>query len=100
MKKLVIISTLLLTSTFFVNAHQSLGNKVDPKTNFCTVFGIILYQTNVSCYGGTNGDVAIYALGGTKPYSYSWTPTVANSSLLDTIDGAYQMAAGTYTCTI
>jgi hypothetical protein len=48
----------------------------------------------VSCFGGTNGSVAITALGGLGPYTYTWSPApgsgqgTANASV---------MAAGTYT---
>ena len=51
-------------------------------------------QTNVSCFGGSNGTATINAGGGAGSYTYSWAPgggTVATASGL---------AAGTYTCTI
>ncbi len=30
-------------------------------------------QTNVSCFGGNNGSISLFANGGTPPYNYSWT---------------------------
>ncbi|MCW3103057.1 MAG: hypothetical protein JWO09_1497 [Bacteroidetes bacterium] len=33
--------------------------------------GVIATQTNVSCFGGTNGAVSVTAGGGTTPYTYS-----------------------------
>jgi hypothetical protein len=51
-------------------------------------------QTNVSCYGGGNGDAMVMATGGTPNYTYSWAPIGGNADL------ATGLLAGTYTCTI
>ena len=51
-----------------------------------------LTQTNVTCYGGSNGAINIVGSGGTVPYSYTWSPTGGNSSL------ASNLSAGSYTC--
>jgi gliding motility-associated-like protein len=50
--------------------------------------------TNVTCFGGTNGTATINAVGGTAPYTYSWSP--------GGLTGATQSAltAGTYTVTV
>ena len=51
-------------------------------------------NTNVSCYGGTNGTAGVSASGGVLPYSYVWSPSVGVGA---TLTG---LAAGTYVCTI
>lgn len=51
-------------------------------------------STNVSCFGGTNGAATVLAVGGTAPYTYSWTSGAGTDST------ATGLAAGTYTCTI
>ncbi len=51
-------------------------------------------QTNVSCFGGTNGTVTVVASGGTGAYSYSWSPSGGTSAT------ASSLVAGTYVCTI
>ncbi len=51
-------------------------------------------QTNVSCFGGSNGTATVTPTGGTTPYSYSWVPSGGSSSV------ATGLAAGTYTCTV
>lgn len=50
-------------------------------------------QTNVLCFGGTNGTATVVVSGGTPPYSYSWSSggTGATENAL---------AAGNYTCTM
>ncbi len=51
-------------------------------------------QTNVSCFGGSNGSASVTVSGGETPYTYSWAPsggTAANASGL---------TAQTYTCTV
>lgn len=51
-------------------------------------------QTNVSCFGGSNGAATVTAGGGTGPYTYSWSPSGGTAAT------ASSLAAGTYTCTI
>jgi gliding motility-associated-like protein len=51
-------------------------------------------QTNVTCNGAADGSALIYALGGTGPYTYSWTSSGSS------MDAAFGLAAGNYTCTI
>ena len=46
--------------------------------------------TNVSCFGGTNGTIALSSSGGTAPYTYSWTPTLPGSPNVS------NLPAGTY----
>ncbi|MGP8215844.1 MAG: T9SS type A sorting domain-containing protein [Bacteroidia bacterium] len=47
-------------------------------------------QTNVTCYGLSNGLAIVTATGGTAPYGYSWNTG-------STSDTAKNLAAGTYT---
>jgi surface protein len=51
-------------------------------------------QTNVTCYGGTDGSATVSISGGTAPYSYSWSPNGG------TAPAAAGLAAGTYTVTV
>ena len=51
-------------------------------------------QTNVSCFGGSNGVGAITAAGGTGALTYSWTPSGGTSAT------ASGLAANNYSCTI
>lgn len=37
--------------------------------------------SNVSCFGANNGSVSLLVTGGTPNYSYSWNPSVSNSSI-------------------
>ncbi|WP_343624793.1 BspA family leucine-rich repeat surface protein [Flavobacterium lindanitolerans] len=51
-------------------------------------------QTNVTCYGSSDGSATVSISGGTAPYSYSWSP---NGGTAPTAAG---LAAGTYTVTV
>ncbi|MDQ3111115.1 MAG: T9SS type A sorting domain-containing protein, partial [Bacteroidota bacterium] len=51
-------------------------------------------QTDVSCFGGSNGDAMVMASGGTGALTYAWTPTGGNAAT------ATGLAAGNYTVTI
>jgi gliding motility-associated-like protein len=51
-------------------------------------------QTNVSCFGGSNGTAAVVVSGGTSGYTYSWFPSGGTGAT------ASGLTAGVYTCTI
>ncbi|MDQ3109322.1 MAG: choice-of-anchor L domain-containing protein [Bacteroidota bacterium] len=52
-------------------------------------------QTNVSCYGNTNGSATVAVTGGTAPYTYSW-----NTAPVQTTATATNLGAGVYNATI
>ncbi len=49
--------------------------------------------TNVTCFGGTDGDAAVNMVSGSGPFTYSWFPSGGNAST------ATNLSAGTYTVT-
>jgi hypothetical protein len=53
-------------------------------------------QTNVSCFGGSNGAASITASGGTN-FTYDWTPGTPAGDGTASITG---LTAGTWTCTV
>ncbi|HNW90779.1 MAG TPA: SprB repeat-containing protein [Bacteroidales bacterium] len=50
-------------------------------------------QTNISCFGGSNGAIDITVTGGTSPYTYSWNGGV-------TIPDRNGLTAGSYTVVV
>jgi large repetitive protein len=54
----------------------------------------ITAQTNVSCNGGNNGSVSVFASGGTGVLTYSWSPSGATTASVN------NLTAGAYICTI
>jgi large repetitive protein len=59
------------------------------------VSGIVSAQSNVSCYGGTNGSATITASGGSSPYQYR-----INGGPLQSSDIFSGLSAGSYIVTI
>ncbi len=59
------------------------------------VLPTISSQTNVSCFGGSNGKATAAGNGGTSPYTYSW-----NTAPVQTTAQATGLSAGTYVCTV
>lgn len=55
----------------------------------------ITSQTNVTCFGNTNGDASVIASGGTQPYNYSWNTTPTQNNAMAT-----NLGSGNYTVTI
>ncbi|MGN6439175.1 MAG: YDG domain-containing protein, partial [Agriterribacter sp.] len=51
-------------------------------------------QTNVACYGGSNGSATVTVSGGTGTKTYSWSPSGGTAAT------ATGLVAGNYTCTI
>ncbi|MGB4937723.1 MAG: LamG-like jellyroll fold domain-containing protein, partial [Ferruginibacter sp.] len=55
-------------------------------------------QTNVSCFGGSNGAASINTpTGGTPGYSYNWTPGNPTGDGTTSVTG---LTVGTWTCTV
>lgn len=52
--------------------------------------GVITAQTNVTCFGGTNGSATISASGGTAPYNFLWVPAGQTTAAVN------NLSAGTY----
>ncbi len=52
-------------------------------------------KTDVSCYGGTDGEATVSVSGGTSPYTYSWGTSPTQNTVTAT-----QLPAGTYEITI
>ncbi|OFX17846.1 MAG: hypothetical protein A2033_05465, partial [Bacteroidetes bacterium GWA2_31_9] len=50
-------------------------------------------QQNVSCFNGTDGNVIVSVVGGTAPFTYSWSNTATTKDI-------YSVSSGTYTLTI
>lgn len=51
-------------------------------------------QTNVTCFGGSNGTATVNATGGITPYTYAWTPSGGSAAT------ATGLSAGNYVVTI
>ena len=55
-------------------------------------------QTNISCFGGSNGSASVNVpTGGTPFYTYDWTPGTPTGDGTTSISG---VSAGTWTCTV
>lgn len=85
----------LRAATYQVNVTDSKG---------CSVYGQAVVgqpafltssyaATNVSCFNSGNGAIDLTVIGGTSPYTYSWTGAVATQDRSN-------LAPGTYTVTI
>jgi len=54
-----------------------------------TKLEVTIIQTNVSCYGGTDGSGAVTVSGGVPPYSYRWDNGATTSSIDNLKAGVY-----------
>ncbi|MDP2386666.1 MAG: T9SS type A sorting domain-containing protein [Bacteroidota bacterium] len=74
---------------------------ITKTTNVTTASGPALTsasQTNISCFGGSNGSASVNtATGGTSPYTYNWTPGNPTGDGTISVTG---LTAGTWTCTV
>jgi gliding motility-associated-like protein len=63
----------------------------------------ITAQTNVLCFGGSNGSATATASGGTSPYDYVWTGSAGTLQTTNNISGPdvlNTLSAGTYTVSV
>lgn len=54
-------------------------------------------QTNILCFGGSNGAASVSASGGTGALTYNWTPGNPTGDGTNSVTG---LTAGTWTCTV
>ena len=88
----------LPAGTYSVTITESNGCTVVGITSFTITESILLTasitaQTDVDCFGNSNGSATVTASGGASPYSYSWD----NGGILDTTSG---LSVGDYTVTV
>ena len=84
------------TYTVVLTATNAAGSDTETKTNYITVNPnptVSTSVTDVSCYGGNDGDATATPAGGQTPYSYSWN----TGGTTATITG---LTAGTYNVTV
>ncbi|OEK07022.1 hypothetical protein BFP71_05025 [Roseivirga misakiensis] len=55
-----------------------------PLSNTATVI-------DISCFGGSDGSIALNPVGGTAPYTYSWNTGSTNKDIFGLSDGSYQV---------
>ncbi|HET6225464.1 MAG TPA: PKD domain-containing protein [Bacteroidia bacterium] len=83
----------LAAGTYTLQAQDANGCivKKNYTINQPTALYLTLSKKTTSCYGGSDGNVAALALGGTAPYMYKWSPGNINGQKLS------NLPAGTYT---
>lgn len=75
------VATNLPAGTFSVQVTDSLGCTDSMQVNITSPPQIVISETIIpSLCTGNNGGVATYALGGTAPYTYYWSPSGQSGS--------------------
>lgn len=77
-----------------IDAAGCIGTASVNITQPPAILSAIGSQTNVTCFGLTNGGANLLVSGGTPNYSYNWSPSGQISDILANV------GAGTFTCTI
>jgi gliding motility-associated-like protein len=83
--------------TYIVTVTDDNGCQDTAMVNIGTINGPVIsnpQQTNVTCFGLSNGSASISVSGGTTPYTYSWLPSGGNAA------SATGLSAGSYTVTV
>jgi hypothetical protein len=85
------IFTGLVAGNYIVTATDNGGCTATTAVTIAEPSAIIASTTssNVSCFGGSNGGAAIYAVGGTMPYTYTWSNGTTTQNVAGLISGTY-----------
>jgi len=81
------------------DAHGCMANGSFQITDPTLLTVSITSQTNETCFPADNGTASVTALGGTGPYSFSWTGSVTQASTTANPNLVTGLAAGTYIVT-
>ncbi len=86
----------LCSGVYTISATSSNGCLQTKTVNISSVSSLSLSISNnsVTCNGMFNGSATVTTLGGTAPFSYTWSPAAGNSSV------AAGLNAGIYTVTV
>jgi hypothetical protein len=90
------------STTYWVRSYatNSTGTSYGNERSFTTFAGPAFsanasVSNNVTCYGGSNGSATVNVVGGSAPYTYSWSTTP-----IQTTQTATGLSAGTYSVTV
>ena len=66
-----------------------------------TIVTTSILDSNVSCFGASNGGASVLVTGGTAPYSYDWSNTSTSTSITGVNAGTYSVSVtDTNGCTV
>lgn len=78
---------------FLAQANQTVNTTVGVPFSANTT------QTNVSCFGGSNGSASVSASGGSAGYTYTWLPSGGNSNIASVLTaGVYSVIVASGNC--
>jgi len=89
------VATPAQTTHYFVTATDSCGypSKDSVLITVKSIHDTITQLTNILCFGGSTGSATVAAVGGTGPFTYSWSTGVSTAQVTG-------LAANTYTAQI
>jgi uncharacterized repeat protein (TIGR01451 family)/gliding motility-associated-like protein len=86
--------------TYFVTVTDKNGCQITKAFTVDYIGGPLnissIIATNVKCFGGNDGSIDLEVIGGTTPYSYSWSGPTAIGNTQDPTN----LAPGTYSVTV
>lgn len=88
-------ATSLIAGNYLVNVTDARGCQVTGNITIEQPGGLmidIVQQINPTCYGGSDGRIALNLSGGEQPYTYAWTTGEASTSLENLSHGTYRFS--------
>ncbi len=67
------------------------GTPSDSTSTTCSTLIAKLQKTNVSCFGGSNGQLQVVIQDGLAPYTYAWSTGETTSSIMNLVAGSYSV---------
>lgn len=88
------LSAGVYTVTATIGCDQQYSDTVNIANSASDSVKLVITQTNIKCYGDTDGTATVTASGGKPPYSYDWSPVAGTNATIS------NLSAGTYQVTV
>ena len=72
-------------------SYQGVGRNRIARILTCPPITLTLNSTDVTCNGGSDGAISASLIGGTSPYSYSWSAGATTQTINNLAAGTYQL---------
>ena len=90
----------LTNNTYWIVISDALGCTQTTENIILSTLNITLTPTHITCFGGSNGEIALTVDGGTPPYTITWIGPNGPLPAFDNLLNITGLISGSYTVTV